>query len=1161
MTSIGLTRGGDLVKVGPDSPTVYASANFTIGGDQDDAMNNDEYVEWSISANTAFEIDLDDIDLQMRRSDNGPSNWQMYYSLDGFTSLGSEVDISGPQTITNSNTTFNLLALTGLSSLNINSGPSGTITFRIYAWGALASNGNLRVLGKTDWALSPSPTISQPGIRMVGSIVTPVGASFESDIISSNTFGIPAEENIAYVDSNSPSGLNILNSTFLGEFTIRDGGTTSPDGDSNPTIVSSIEFAITNSENIAALAIYDGFSFSPVAEITDVTALTTFSGLNISAPDNGVKQFLLTATFKSEVTDNDQIQLTISTASTALAGTSFFTDSNASGAATDITGDVNRIEVTVDRFVFEQQPSDGNDLEIIAPFPTVLAVDMNSNLDVDANINSINVSTTTSTSIVPETYDMVNGMVVLDNVIFTDSETNINLEVSSPSIIDGISTSFSINGPLLNIAQQNFDTATDWSYTSDTASTGTVSDWTNGLGYLGEIDLTNASPLDSVLFNDEIFGENDSPGIFWITLTFADIDVSNYVDLSILFDWQVAGYTNNSNDIQYRLVKNGTTGGEAGGWVTLFDGNGDINDAGGRATIDIPSDDWDTAGLLIRFANNLSTGYAGFDNFRLVSKFSGLIYTASDGWKDNIEPDETTGSLDALVVDGTYDVSGDVQIDNLIINNGASTVVGFGESIITNSNLINDGSLELNSISNNFSSLIVNGTVKNEVTYNRHVNQFANTGTTSGSNDLISAPVTNASQTFLALRTVNPDIPSGTIGGVPSFLFGPFDNNTNAYLNYTAADDSSPISSGIGYRTASDTPSGSSFTFVGDVETETKLVPINAGTGSNFSLIGNPYPSYISLSEFLGSNNLEFNPLLSGVYGYDGEASDGFTIWNQAYSEANPNALITPGQGFLVSSQTGGGTITFEPTMRSVGTTDDFILGRTSSQNLAHIILNLTSENSSYNTSLYFNNNASLGMDPGYDSRMLEDIAPDFAIYSHLVENNTGNNMAVQSVSYDDLNDITIPLGINTVQGEQVTISIADINIPEDTEVYLEDNALNIFKNLKLSNYIFTPSTNLTETGRFYVHFSSSQLGITENLLNGLEIYTNSAPKAIIIKGQLEGKTAMQLYDIQGRVVMTSELNSKNTKHSIDVSHLSAGVYVVQLQNATSNRTEKVIIR
>ncbi len=110
-------------------------------------------------------------------------------------------------------------------------------------------------------------------------------------------------------------------------------------------------------------------------------------------------------------------------------------------------------------------------------------------------------------------------------------------------------------------------------------------------------------------------------------------------------------------------------------------------------------------------------------------------------------------------------------------------------------------------------------------------------------------------------------------------------------------------------------------------------------------------------------------------------------------------------------------------------------------------------------------------------------------------------------------------------------------------------------------DYTFTPTTTLSETGRFYIHMSREALSTAENVLNGLEIYTNNNPKEIVVKGLVEAKTTLQLYDIQGRLVNTQLLDTNDTKHSIDVSSLAAGIYVVQLQNVTGNRTQKVIIK
>jgi hypothetical protein len=549
VSSIGLTRGAGLNQAGADGLAAFISNNYsnTPPGDLAAAQANDDYLQWSVTANTAFEVTVDDIDIRLRRNDNGPSNWQIFWSTDGFATPGNPV--ASPETLAaNTTTIFNLATING-GNLGITSGVSGTITFRLYAWGAVANNGQLRVIRVPAWSISPA--VTEPGIRLIGSATTSSTNSIESDIIAST--GVPVQQNIDYTTYSATSGLNLFNSVPLGEFTIRDGGATSPDADTDPTILESIEFIVANSENIAALAIFETSSpFFPVAEITTVTGLTTFSGLNLVAPDDGTKAFFVSATFKATVTDNEQVQLTVNTVTGAATGSSLFTASDAGGAATSIAGDDNRIEVDATRFDFGQQPTDGNVLELITPFPTILAADANGNQDLDVNLTGI---TVTGGSVVLETYDMTNGLAILNNVVFTNTESGVTITANSGGL-SGVSVPFNVDGPLINIAQQNFDTETGWSYSSSLALFGDATSWADNTGHFNEIALADAAPLDFQLFDTEIFGENNvnsTPNSFR-TLTFSDIDVSGSNDVSIFFDWQVNGYQNNANDLQYRLV-------------------------------------------------------------------------------------------------------------------------------------------------------------------------------------------------------------------------------------------------------------------------------------------------------------------------------------------------------------------------------------------------------------------------------------------------------------------------------------------------------------------------------------------------------------------------------------------------------------------------------
>ncbi|SDH01830.1 T9SS type A sorting domain-containing protein [Winogradskyella thalassocola] len=1142
ISSTGFTRGSGIA-------LSTAAANFTSNGwdatTRAQAVTNNDYIQWSTTASGSNNIEITELDIRLRRAATGPQSFRVYYSLDNFATTGLPVT-----TAQSSPTTASDFNFTGLS---INSGTGGTITFRLYAWNASNANSWLRIPAKAAWS---DFGIATPGLRLIGTITSVTFNSTESNIKAT---AFDPSDNINYSAYSVASGLTTANAIKVGEFVILDGGDDLTDGDILGTILTDLEFGISNSENLKTLAIFD--EATNISEATVASGSASFTGISgLSTTDGGSKTFDVYATFNTNVNDNEQFQLTVTSATADPFIGSTFEAFDAGGALTSISGDDNRIEVTATAMAFDQQPTDTNQFEIMTPFPTVLAVDSNGSQDLDYN-SSISLTATGTMDPSPSFYTMTNGLAVLDNVIFTEKQLVAAMIVYSP--LPAVSNNFDITGPLITVANQDFDgTTPEWTYSTN------VDTFDNSWGidgYYGIIDSAIASPLDNPSFSGNIFGENDindegdNGTADFAVMTFETINISALENVTLSFDWDVHGYENDDSDASYTLIYDGV----AEPLVYLVDGNGAIDTDEGTVTISIPSS-VSTVALEISVKNrNDTNGFTGFDNFKITSVFDGFIHIDNGtfaGWKGGT-PSNTTGANNAYVISGEYIVPAQVEINNFIINENAKVNIASGKSLKTNSAVANYGTLELNSVSTSYSSLITDN-ITGEVTYNRHVNQFASSGSTTGANDLISAPVTNSSQTFLALVTANADIPSGTIGGDPAFLFGPFDNNTlNDFINYTPSDYSNVITSGIGYRTASNTPTGSTFEFVGDVKTGFVSVPITAGALSTFNLIGNPYPSYLSLSSFLASNGTKFSASNSGVYGYKGDVLTGYTIWNQAYSDANPTARIAPGQGFFVASKSDGATIQFTPEMRRIGTTDDFISGRAENQNLAHLNIQVAKGNGAYQTALYFNDNASLSMDPGYDSEMFEAIAPAFSIYSRLVEDNTGRNLAAQAVSYSALSNVTIPLGINIAQGEQGVVSIAEHNIPEGTTVILEDNVANSFTNLLEGDYTFISATTLNNTGRFYLHFGQTTLGVNDNLLNGLEIFVNANPKSIVVKGQLEGQTAFKLFDIQGRLVTTQSLNADNTEHSIDASNLTAGIYVVQLQNTTGNRTQKVIIR
>ena len=489
---------------------------------------------------------------------------------------------------------------------------------------------------------------------------------------------------------------------------------------------------------------------------------------------------------------------------------------------------------------------------------------------------------------------------------------------------------------------------------------------------------------------------------------------------------------------------------------------------------------------------------------------------------------------------------------------------------VTNNTTIYASEVNLKSTSDRFSCLMLDGDLglSTIVNYDRYVNIHGTNGV-NGGNDLISMPVKEVGDVtftnFLnyssdAGITKNSDLLYNSNTTPTLFLFGPFNNSTRTYVNLDAASDTNfKLKRAQGYRAA--TKFGQTVRFSGTVSKIDETVNISTNN-SRWNLIGNPYPTYIDSQAFLMANLDSFDSNATAIYAYNNgvfptKGSFGnFTIINFL---TNETINIAPGQGFLVANKLSSPTsvIKFSQAMRTLDGTDDFIIGRAANPNQ---MLRIRSEHSSanYSTEVYFTQNSTLGLDQGYDAAMFGDDNSKLLLYSRLVENSIGQNMAIQSIGFSDLNDVIIPLGLKTEQGKQVTFSIESSTLPDEVQVYLEDRVTNIFTLLNTNDYTFTATTAISGIGRFYLRIGNATLSTPEQESNNLKLFASE--NTIYINGQLLAETKVSIYDIQGRNVLTSNLNEGTATNKIETINLSSGIYIVKLDNKMQTLTKKVII-
>jgi hypothetical protein len=568
----------------------------------------------------------------------------------------------------------------------------------------------------------------------------------------------------------------------------------------------------------------------------------------------------------------------------------------------------------------------------------------------------------------------------------------------------------------------------------------------------------------------------------------------------------------------------------------------DVKDIGGTVSC--------TIGQL--FFTNLTVSEGTSISEGVQQQYEKRTYTFNNSWSPR-NPFGLSFAEDAInVVEGDVTIaSGNTYFDTLTIDPGASVTVAVGASITANS------ATTLNSTSSAFSSLIVKGSIKGIINYNRYTALIDSD--LGGTNDLISAPVVD--QIFGDFATANTNLAaSNTLRA-----FAAYNTIAGAYENYDITINATTIlAAGKGYSAA--TTDGSTLKFTGTLQTAAVSVPISdAAVGNAWNLIGNPYPSYLNFRSFFNENMNQFNSesAYQAIYGYKEGVSKGWQVWNLA-TMADPaiKSLIAPGQAFFVKSKATGGTVNFNTAMQTTSNADNFINGKQTNLSVALCKLRLSSGTKSASTDIYFIEGTSRGLDLGYDAATYADGSAEFSIDSYLVADSKGSAMAIQSLDYTDFNEVVVPLGIHAKLGVlTIGIDAFATTLPEHVHVYLEDRETSTFALLTTKDFTFTPASDLKGAGRFYLHYSAKALTTENNNFNNIQIYTTVSPKEIMIKGTLNSHGRAVLYDLNGRLVLSQTLKQTTSTHRIDASRLSVGMYLLKIFNDQKVKTQKLFIQ
>lgn len=512
-----------------------------------------------------------------------------------------------------------------------------------------------------------------------------------------------------------------------------------------------------------------------------------------------------------------------------------------------------------------------------------------------------------------------------------------------------------------------------------------------------------------------------------------------------------------------------------------------------------------------------------------------------------------------------------IIFNGLTVNSGSSVEVPATKYLTVKGDLVINGALTLQSNSSGTASLLDGncyGSVSN--TGDLSVQRYLTTDQNNPFYHYVSSPVANAP--LSAIQDQN-------YGNYNVYWYDETNPSSNLDIGWTRIS-SGNLTQGRGYTATYLCNSAITRTFTGSLSTGNDINIYCTYTSSSgtpdpqgWNLIGNPYPSPISVVSFI-TYNTQTNQRLTGTLYYWSDVSGTAISRNDDYATVNlsggvpsgiaapgnqskvPGGFIGIGQGFFVKvdGSYGSGNVVFKNSFRQHETGNQFFVPDLDTT--VKFRLNLIDSDSNANNILItFLPNATDGFDPMYDGHKLQG-NKDISLYSLSGK----DEWCIQALP-PLTSERVIPIGLKAGLGGKYTFFNGDLTNMQDIEVYLEDKKLNKTINLtSAKEYSFETEKGIINQ-RFLLRFKPQSNPLEEPEKGNESVSIQQVGKMVLIsfenllKENISGNVS--IFDASGKLLYNSLLTEKTNYIPLPE---TKGCYLVSVVSSACQLSKKVVV-